>query len=375
MPFREYSLTASCKLVITELNMESDKIKVVILSNEQESDHELWIKACQNYPETLEYRVVRLTSDNWLREIQKQRFDCLLAKPGSLTCLFKQIYDERVHILSKVLRYPIYPSADEIFIYENKRYLSSWLQANRIPHPETHVFYDRKETLRHIDTAAFPIVGKTSIGASGSGVNLLSSKKEAFNYIDRAFLGRGAEARVGPNLAKGNWLARGMHYILNPGDINKKRNVYKAKKANRQIGYVILQEFIPHEFEWRVVRIGDSFFAHKKLKIKDKASGSLLKAYGDPPLTLLDFVKEITDTHAFFSQAVDVFESSRGYLVNEMQCIFGQSDPYQMIIQGEPGRFIWKNGNWAFEPGDFNGNECYNLRIEFVIRSFGIKKS
>ena len=85
-----------------------------------------------------------------------------------------------------------------------------------------------------------------------------------------------------------------------------------------------------------MVRIGDSFFAHKKLKILEKSSGSLLKNYDSPPLKLLDFVKAITDKHGFYSQAVDIFESERGYLVNEMQCIFGQSDPYQMMVDGRP---------------------------------------
>ena len=30
------------------------------------------------------------------------------------------------------------------------------------------------------------------------------------------------------------------------------------------------------------------------------------------------------------------------YLINEIQCIFGQSDPYQMIIDGNPGRYLFK---------------------------------
>ena len=58
--------------------------------------------------------------------------------------------------------------------------------------------------------------------------------------------------------------------------------------------FVILQQFIKHDYEWRVVRIGNSFFAHKKLLHGDKASGSLLKGYENPPITLFDFVKKIT---------------------------------------------------------------------------------
>ena len=113
--------------------------------------------------------------------------------------------------------------------------------------------------------------------------------------------------------------------------------------------------------------IGDSYFAHKKLKAGNKSSGSLLKNYDNPPVDLLDFVRQITDRHGFHSQAIDIFESTRGYLVNEMQCIFGQSDPYQMLIDGVSGRYLYLKDKWTFEKGDFTRNACYNLRLEFIL--------
>ena len=104
------------------------------------------------------------------------------------------------------------------------------------------------------------------------------------------------------------------------------------------------------------------------MKVKDKASGSLLKNYGNPPLGLLSFVREVTDRFNFRSQAVDLFETAPGeYLINEMQCIFGQSDPYQMLVDGKPGRYLWRENQWHFEPGDFNSNESYDLRVNFII--------
>jgi len=113
--------------------------------------------------------------------------------------------------------------------------------------------------------------------------------------------------------------------------------------------------------------MGESFFAHKKLMLGNMTSGSLLKDYGNPPLELLDFVKNITDIHQLYSQAVDVFESRNGYLVNEMQCIFGQSDAYQMKVNNSVGRYIYKHNQWEFESGDFNTNECYDLRLKVAI--------
>ena len=100
----------------------------------------------------------------------------------------------------------------------------------------------------------------------------------------------------------------------------------------------------------------------------EKASGSLIKGYENPPFRLLDFVKEVTDKRGFLSQSVDVFEAADGrYLVNEMQCTFGQSDPYQMLVDGVPGRYRYLNDEWVFEAGDFNRYQSFLLRLEHFI--------
>lgn len=347
-----------------------NKIKAIILSNELLNDHNLWIKACEENNDRIEFRIVNLTSNSWLEEIQSKPFDILLAKPGGLTAPFKQLYDERIYILNRVLNYRIYPSIDEILVYENKRFLSFWLKANNISHPSTNVFYHFKEATEFIKNATLPLVGKTNIGASGSGVIVLHTKEEAEAYITNTFEGKGAKKRIGPNLSKGGLFVRGLHYVLHPSDIKNKLAIYSAHKKDNQIGFVILQEYIQHDYEWRIVRIGDSFFAHKKLKIGEKASGSLLKGYENPPLDLLNFVKEITDKYQLQSQAMDIFESKNGYLVNEMQCIFGQSDSYQMLVDGKRGRYRYLDNKWDFEQGDFNKNESYNLRLDHIISLF-----
>lgn len=344
------------------------KIKTIILRNELKDDHLLWKKACENYKGKLEFRVVNLTSNNWLEEIQNEPFDILLAKPGGLTSPLKQLYDERIYILGIILGYKIFPSPLEIFLYENKRFLASWLKANNIPHPGTFVYYHYDEARDFIRSVTYPIVAKTNIGASGSGVVILRSVSEAEEYAKATFSGKGAPQRTGPNREKGGLLKRGLHYLIYPADIKKKLNIYRIKAANLQRGFVIFQEYIPHEYEWRVVRIGDSYFAHKKLKAGEKSSGSLLKNYDNPPPDILDFVKQITNRYGFYSQAVDIFESERGYLVNEMQCIFGQSDPYQMLVDGKPGRYRYMNEKWIFEPGDYARDACYDLRVEWVLQ-------
>lgn len=347
------------------------KLLFVILANENSDDHELWVKACENRNTEIDYKVVNLSRSDWFeRIIENRKANCFLCKPPGITSAFKQLYDERLMILAGALNLPLYPTLNECLIYENKRFLSYWLKAHSIPYPETSVFYDKEEALKFIKYVRLPIVAKVNIGASGSGITILHSKEEASNYIHDTFERKGVKRRSGPNLKKSSIFKRGLHYIFHPVDINKKLQLYKTVRQDIQKDFVIFYEYIPHNFEWRVVRIGDSFFAHKKIRTKEKASGSLQKDYENPPLGLLDFVKGITDKHQFYSQAVDIFESKdRGYLVNEMQCIFGQSDSYQMLVDGKPGRYRFLNKQWIFEEGYFNQNQSYNLRLDYIINN------
>lgn len=343
------------------------KLRVIILRNEAEEDHLPWITACNAYSDKVSARIVNLTSHSWLEDIRAEPCDILLARPGGLTALYKQLYDERIYILSRYMGYQIFPSPDEIYIYENKRMLSYWLKANGVPHPATAVFYSSEEALSFISDSPFPVVAKTNIGASGSGVKILYDSRESARYIDATFSGKGTPQRTGPNLEKGGFFIRGMHYLRRPSDITAKLKVYRTRASSLQRGFVIFQEYIEHSFEWRAVRIGDSFFAHKKLKAGEKASGTLLKNYDNPPTSLLDFVREITGKYGFRSQAIDIFESDGRYLVNEMQCLFGQSDSFQMLVDGRPGRYIFSEGKWLFQEGDFAVNECYNHRLQYLI--------
>jgi glutathione synthase/RimK-type ligase-like ATP-grasp enzyme len=341
---------------------------VCILSNEFPDDHSLWVEVLDQGKGSINYSIVNLTSCNWLDEVLQSKAKIFIARPSGLSDQSKQLYDERLYIVNKTLKKEIYPSFDEVLVYENKKFLSYFLKSNNIPHPETNVFYSKKEAQQFCEETNYPVVAKFNIGASGSGVKILRTKDKAIDYINQSFSSKGAPKRWGPNLEKGNILKRGLHYIFNPKDILKKINLYKIKRNTKQNGYLIFQQHIQHNFEWRCVRIGDSFFAHKKIAIGEKASGTLLKAYENPPIKLLDFIKEITEKLGFTSLAIDLFETESGqYLVNEMQCYFGQSDSFQMKVDGKIGRYRYIDNNWIFEEGDFAKNACYNLRFEHLI--------
>ncbi len=212
----------------------------------------------------------------------------------------------------------------------------------------------------------FPIVAKSNIGASGNGVIILLHEEDAGKYIRDVF-SKGVVNKTGPKLGKGNIFVKLKKILTNKGFVIQRISDYYETFNNPQKGFVIFQEYIPHNYEWRVVRIGESYFAHKKIAIKNKASGTLVKAYDEVPLELLDFVKNVTENTGISSVAIDIFEYEKKYLINEVQCFFGQSDPYQMLKGEKPGRYIFKNGQWEFEQGIFNTNQSYNLRLDHAL--------
>ncbi len=350
------------------------KIKLGILAVAHYDEHiDQWIAACREQSDLVDAVLIDLSSATWLEQIMSQNFDGLLTNPPNLTMAQKNMYDERLDVLHNDLQIPIYPSLLETKIYENKRYLAYWLQANQIPHPETYVFYQQKEALEFISHYNAPLVGKTNIGASGRGIKILKDKASQSRYVHESFK-HGAPRDIGPNWKKKGILKRAINKLLDPKSLQAKLQQYKTEKSEIQKDFIILQEYIPHTFEWRCVCIGDSYFAHKKLVKKEKASGTLLKGYENPPLGLLDFCRNIMLEKHLWSQAIDIFATEDGrYLVNEMQCIFGQSDPYQMLIDGVAGRYCFEAGEWIFEPGNFNGHESFDLRLDHFINMLETK--
>jgi glutathione synthase/RimK-type ligase-like ATP-grasp enzyme len=341
--------------------------KVCILSNENPAEHDNWIKACRDL--NVIYNIVNLTKNDWMNKIFEDNYSCFLTQSPGERSLFKELYDERIYIICNILGFDIYPSLDEILIHENKRFLFYWLNAKKIPHPITNVFYYMDEATNFLDRSDYPIVAKTNIGSTGRGVMILNNRSDAEKYLIRIFSNKGIRKKAGPNLRMGHLFRRILTTMKKPKNIKKKLFIYKNQYSEIQKGFVIFQQYIPHDYEWRVVKIGDSYFAHKKIVHKGMASGSKIKRYDNPPLDLLDFVKGICDKHNLLCQAVDIFEIKEGqYLINELQTFFGQSDRYQMKVNGEIGRYVYKKSKWIFEKGDFNKNESYNLRLQHIIQ-------
>ena len=137
-----------------------------------------------------------------------------------------------------------------------------------------------------------------------------------------------------------------------------------------QWGYAILQQYISDAKEWRIIKIGDSYFGHQKLKNGQFHSGSDKVGWYDPPRSVLKLCKDVCEKGNFTSMALDILEDNQeNFYVTELQTIFGSYNSSQMYINGKPGRYLYDeiNDDWLFEQGYFNQNYSHNLRLDYAI--------
>jgi len=299
--------------------------------------HRHYIRACQEM--RISYRVLNLLADDWLGRFQNSACDAFLVWPGCSGTAVKESFDTRLRILEQEMGYLLFPSARECWLTEHKPRLRDWLQAHGLPHPRTWVLLDPAEALAFCRTAPLPLVVKTATGASGSGVSIVRSRRALFS-LARRFFGRGVRIST-----------------FDPWDTQK--------------GYFLAQEYLEGVEEWRMVRIGDSFFGHPKSRgANGMHSGSGRCEWRTPPHAMLDLLRRVTDTGNFRSMDVDLFVTPGGdLLVNECQTVFGCSvATTQMIVDGKEGRYLWKDGAWVFDEGGYCRNHLCNLRIEFLLK-------
>lgn len=315
--------------------------------------YEKYTKACEELG--VQYSVIDFTSHHWLEEVVTSNCDGYFVHPSVDTNLCKGMFDERIRVMVDELGLIVWPRIEDLWFYEGKRRLAYWLEAKGIPHPNTYVFYDEAEAIDFLSRANYPLIYKTHLGSAASGVIRLKNQSHAIRLIKKAF-------------SKG--------VIRDWGD-----------RRERDWGYIILQEYIPDAREFRIIKIGDSWFGHEKLMDPKSHfhSGSDLVGWGSPPLNVFEFCLSIAEIGKFPIMCFDIFSTQTGkLLVNELQVAFGSYNPSQMYIceneinqsnsvcstgkkiphNLKPGRYIHQNGEWLFEEGLFNRNGSANLKIE-----------
>lgn len=296
--------------------------------------HRHYVNACKELK--VNYKVLDISGPDWQEVMQQSGCDVYLVVPSVTFSSWKQMYDERVRTISEDMGKTIFPSYTALWMWESKRRMHYWLKANDVSHPKTWIFYDRAQALEFAATTTLPVVFKSDMGSGASGVIIFEQRSQLKRHIGRCFCKGYTNERRGPN--------------------------------DREVGSVLFQEYHANVREWRVVRIGESYFAFEKLKAGSFHSGSHLRSYGMPPTALLDFARQVFDKGRFNSLSLDIFITGDGrFLVNELHTYFGIIENHEMC--GVPGRVVHDpvSGVWSFEPGDFCRNFLYNQRVLCVL--------
>jgi hypothetical protein len=321
-------------------------IKLGILKSFDRS-YQNYVSACKEI--NVPFEVVDILSPDWVKILKDCDCDGYMARPPCDFPERKAIFDERLYFLNKVIKRPIYPSFDELLVYENKRAMAHWLQLHGFMHPKTKVFCRKPDAMQYVKSCSYPIVFKSSIGASSSQVRIVKNIREAKRIIHRLF------GFFHPELARG--------YIG-----YRFRGISLPVFGRVQKHYAIIQPFSHIKWEWRVIKIGNSYFGHKKLLRGGLASGSNRVGWEAPPEDLLWLIKNVCDTGRFRSMALDVFETQEGtFLINELQSIFGSYNESQMYINGKPGRYRLIDDKFVFQPGYFNRHASQLLRVKHFL--------
>lgn len=294
---------------------------------------ESYAKACQVVG--VEFEVIDLFADDWIECIKNANVDGILVREKANIQDYKEMYNERLWVIKEYLHIPIYPSWHELFLYENKRMYSYFCQTHGISTPHTHIFYDRKRALEYCENARFPLVFKTNSGSAGSGVNIIKRKWKARQIIKSIF------GRIEPRLSLGHipW-----------GKIGGVIAIPKFGMSQRH--YVIIQDYIEIDTEWRIIKIGDTYAGY--IRPMDHGHGSCdLMEFRFPPHELLYLIKRISEEEKFDSLSLDVLYDKDGkYYVTEIQSLYGSFNPHQCMVDGKAGRIIFNGNNFVFEEGE-----------------------
>ena len=315
---------------------EDSPVKLGIIIDEFQY-HKDYIAACRDL--RISYQLIDLASASWIEEISVSNCDGFLVWPSARNSVVKTMFDDRLAFLVKEMGFKIFPELKECWIYENKLRTAYWLKTNHVPHPQTDIFYREEDAIAFLKKCRYPIVFKSNLGATASGVRILRERKAALKLV------------------KG---------IFREGFLPRAHNKY-----DRQRGFIIFQEFLLNIKEWRLVRIGDNYFGYQKMQVGDFHSGSHEILLERPSNKLLNFLKEVTDKGGFKSMDVDVFETDEGFLyVNELQTVFGTGGllkaAERMPEMNE--RHFLENGQWKTEKGDFFRNGFCNIRVKELLK-------
>ncbi|ENK2311887.1 hypothetical protein AB3B00_004216 [Vibrio alginolyticus] len=331
-------------------------MKIAIIKGYR-SLEKMYVESCKSLG--LNFDIIDVFEDHdWTNKIQENGYDIALVRPPCDCVETRMFFNDIIDFIDKAgIR--VYPNKDSFKMYENKRNMAYEFIASKVKHPITRVCHDKDNFISTCLTMGFPLVAKSVVGSGSAGVIIIKNIKEAHKIARKIF---------------------GIHPALALGVIPKVNYRYNLKipafgRVSKHA--IVLQKFIEFKWEWRIILIGNTISAYKKLKDKKGfASGSKSYGFGLPPKDLIETAIDDAKKLNFTSGALDYFESEKGdYYLNEAQCVFGSKpiienfpDAQMFDDDGQPCIYTFTDdGNLNIVYGSFCEYECSTLRVRHAL--------
>ncbi len=229
--------------------------------------------------------------------------------------------------LIEAMGIPCFPNSLMLWLYDDKIRETLFLKAHGHPVPETFISFSEEEARTYLDGAAYPLIAKTHMGASASGVVRLGDRAAALKLLKGIFRPQSLMEKV---MAKYHYLPR-----LEKGDLLLAR---KLRYLNACPSYIYAQEFIKADSDWRLTTLGTdllSVFVRRNRPADFRASGSGLWEMVEPedlPTEACDLALEISNRHGFTSMAYDFMRGPKGWVIGEISMTFVLNDVYTTTL-------------------------------------------
>ena len=316
--------------------LDRSKIKIAI-HHRAGSFSDKWIRWCiDNH---ISFKIVNAYDSNIINELK----DCT----GFMWHWHHEKYADQLFARQLILSLEtcgkkVFPNVATSWHFDDKLGQKYLFEALSIPTPKSMIFYDKTAALNWINSAQLPLVFKLRGGAGSNNVSLVSSYAMAVTLIKKAFT-KGFLAVNLKNVAyQSIW-----EYRRNKSLRNLIRSIYhwlrwafnitttKLDMMPRQLGYIILQEFIPNnKYDDRLVVIGSRCFCVRRIcRSNDfRASGSGEKLYDHNifPIKSIELAYKVAKTLKLQSVAMDIVYDDQGNpLVVEISYGFVTGSSYE----------------------------------------------
>jgi len=230
-----------------------------------------------------------------------------------------------IYMIDKIMNKTVLPNYDSLWSYEekiNQYYILKYLKLNPI---ETFISYDFCEVKDYLKQAKYPLISKLNTASASKGVRMIKNYKSGLRYFKEVFR-NGAKTDI-----------IGM----------------------KQYNYAYLQPMIKNEgYDLRIIIVGDSYFGYYRYpKNNDfRASGSGLVRKFDIPKELLLVSKEVKENLPYsYMLAIDFLKSTEDgkFKIIETSIFIKIETSEQLVVNEVPGRYVYKNGDFVFEKGNF----------------------